>query len=403
MTSIHASAFANRFLTSLLAPYLIAALRLTNLQFGLVQGPIFVLPYAVATPLFGALADRIRPRRVIVTGLVLWTLATLGCGLVTGFGQLTAARVMLGAGEAAFTPAALLLLGANVARGRFGRAVAVFICGASLGKAAAMLLGGLLLRQLQHALPASLAWRALFALAAIPNLLLLVAIARLADPALPGRGPTQAHGLGEHLRRDAWRYVALCLPLSAGVLVSQTLAAWAPLVYVRDFHLKPYAAGLLTGAVFLIFAPLGSLLGGALADRDTAPSARIGDLLAFLLLAGLAATGMLAARSLWQSAAGLAVLLTVIGGLASLGLVRLQRFAPAQFRATLTSIYQAAVTLIGFGLGPPLVGLLADRWTGAPGGLSRALLTVLLGACLVGLGGGSVGAGLARLEARHDP
>ncbi len=397
LTSIHASAFADRFLTSLVAPYLIATLRLTNFQFGLVQGPIFVAPYAAATPLFGALADRRGPRRVIMVGLILWTLATIACGLAASVPQLMAARLVLGVGEAALTPAALLLIGANAPKSRFGKAVSIFLSGALLGKAAAMLLGGLLLQQLQHVLPTSFAWRGLFVLAAVPNTFLLVGLSRLAHSEIPRRNSPSVQDLTQHLRQNGWRYGAVCLPLTAGVLISQTFAAWAPLMYMRDLHMKPYLAGVLTGALLLVFGPLGSLIGGALADRHEEPTSKVGDLLVLLTVAALAAAGMLVTSSLWISCASFAALLTVIGVLGSSGLVRLQRFAPHHLRATLTSIYQATVTLVGFGLGPPLVGLLADRRLGAPVGLSHALLTVTVGVCIVGVAGASISALLAEL------
>jgi MFS family permease len=60
--------------------------------------------YALAQVPVGALIDRLGPRRLLAVGMALWSAAQLGCGFVTGMGQLFAARLVLGVAESPQMP-----------------------------------------------------------------------------------------------------------------------------------------------------------------------------------------------------------------------------------------------------------------------------------------------------------
>ncbi|MEW2495542.1 MFS transporter [Streptomyces nodosus] len=92
----------------------------------------------------GAAADVLGHRRVQITGVVVFALASLLCGLSTGPGMLVAARGLQGAGAAAMFATTLPLLG-TVYQGK-QRSTALGVWGAISGAAAAVgpVLGGLL-------------------------------------------------------------------------------------------------------------------------------------------------------------------------------------------------------------------------------------------------------------------
>ncbi|MET9075851.1 MFS transporter [Streptomyces sp. NPDC004232] len=92
----------------------------------------------------GAAADIMGRRRVHVTGVVLFALASLLCGLASGPGALVAARAVQGIGGAAMFATTLPLLG-SVYQGR-QRSAALGVWGAVSGGAAAVgpVLGGLI-------------------------------------------------------------------------------------------------------------------------------------------------------------------------------------------------------------------------------------------------------------------
>lgn len=102
----------------------------------------------------GAAADRFGRRRVFVAGVVLFTAASILCGLAGGTGTLVAARALQGAGAALLVPASLALLGATFPAGERARAIGAWAGYGALAMAAGPMLGGLLTDHVS--------WRAIF-------------------------------------------------------------------------------------------------------------------------------------------------------------------------------------------------------------------------------------------------
>jgi MFS family permease len=389
LAAVHATAFADRFLTALLAAPLAHDLHLADTQLGLLQGTSFVASYMVATPLFGRLADRVSAKASILLGMAIWTAATLGFAFARSYGDLTAARLLLGVGEAGLTPAALALIAARAEPGQLGRAVSVFTSGATLGKGLSLFLGGvalaLLTRLLVHG-PAP--WRALFALAVLPNLVLLATLAAVRAPAVVRSDRPALAEVMAQLRGSALAYVVLVAASGSVVLLSQTLAAWIPAFYARAFAISPAQAGMVAGAALLVCGPLGSLGGGALLDalgRRGVSDLPLKLLAGALAITALAATAAIATPKLVASIAAYAVVLLALGAAAPASLVQLQLLTPARLRGSTTALYIAVVTAIGFGVGPPVVGVMSDRMFGPGRHLAEALIAFVLCACAVGL------------------
>lgn len=103
----------------------------------------------------GTLADKFGARRIWLSGLALFTCASLGCGASVSIGQLILFRIIQGAGAALFIPASFSLLSAGwpdsherqQAIGMFGGLV-------SVAAAAGPVLGGILV--------SGLGWRSIF-------------------------------------------------------------------------------------------------------------------------------------------------------------------------------------------------------------------------------------------------
>ena len=85
-------------------------LGLTDTQMSLLMGLAFGIFYTLMGVPLGRLADRISRRALIATGVGVWCLMTASCGLARNFGQLFVARIGVGVGEAALTPAALSMI-----------------------------------------------------------------------------------------------------------------------------------------------------------------------------------------------------------------------------------------------------------------------------------------------------
>lgn len=71
----------------------------------------------------GSLGDRLGRRRVFMTGVAMFGLASIWCGLAPGLANLIAARAVQGIGAALLVPGSLALISANFAKKRRGRAI----------------------------------------------------------------------------------------------------------------------------------------------------------------------------------------------------------------------------------------------------------------------------------------
>jgi MFS transporter, Spinster family, sphingosine-1-phosphate transporter len=82
---------------------------MNDAQFGLLTS-IFLLVYGILSPFGGYLADRYGRKLVIVVSLFVWSFVTLWTGFVSSFGEMLAARAIMGISEACYMPAAVALI-----------------------------------------------------------------------------------------------------------------------------------------------------------------------------------------------------------------------------------------------------------------------------------------------------
>jgi MFS family permease len=180
----------------------------------------YVIPYAVLLVTGARLGDILGHRRMFLGGLVLFTLASLGCGLATSTGMLIALRFAQGAGAAAMIPQVLSLIQRSytgAARARPMRLYAAVLAG---GAVAGQIVGGLLV----SADILGSTWRPVFLLNVPIGAVLLVAGARL----LPRGQGEPGRGL------DPWglatlspAVLALVLPLVLGQSEHWPVWGWA--------------------------------------------------------------------------------------------------------------------------------------------------------------------------------
>src|SRR5919199_3957060 len=122
-------------------PYIVRDLDLTSTEVQWVQES-YTLVFAATLLVFGVLADRWGRRRMLVTGTVLFALASVVAALAGSGPLLILTRVVQGVGGAMILPTSLSLINASF-RGR-ERGIAFAVWGSTIGGTAALgpLLGG---------------------------------------------------------------------------------------------------------------------------------------------------------------------------------------------------------------------------------------------------------------------
>src|SRR5882672_3558517 len=102
----------------------------------------------------GALGDRFGRKRVYASGVALFALASIGCGLAPGIRELIIARGLQGIGAALLVPGSLAIISASFADKERGKAIGTWSAFTSITMAIGPLLGGALIE--------NVSWRAIF-------------------------------------------------------------------------------------------------------------------------------------------------------------------------------------------------------------------------------------------------
>ncbi|MFJ3927290.1 DHA2 family efflux MFS transporter permease subunit [Streptomyces sp. NPDC090022] len=139
---------------------------------------VYLLTYAVPLLLAGRLGDRFGRKPVFLTGMAVFTAASLWCGLSGSAGMLMAARAVQGIGAALMAPQTMAFVTVLFPPQRRGAALGVWGAVAGLATTAGPLLGGFL--------TGSAGWEWIFLINVPIGLLGLAMAARL----LPGGAPS---------------------------------------------------------------------------------------------------------------------------------------------------------------------------------------------------------------------
>jgi MFS family permease len=245
-------------------PVLRRDLGLSDLQLGL-AGSAFLWTYGLCCPVAGVLADRFSRRRLIVISLALWSVATLLVAYVHNLRELIAARLLLGAAECLYIPAALALIADHHGPSTRGVAISSNLAGMSGGLIAGGTLAG-------HFAQTS-GWRDAFSLLGRFGLGLAVVAWILVRDAPPGI-PTAARPVEKFSLRSNFQlllrtrtYHMVLLQGMLGSAGAWMFWNWLPLYYQETYHMTLTMAGFSGTFMLQATAILGIVLGGYASDR----------------------------------------------------------------------------------------------------------------------------------------
>jgi len=127
--------FLDRSLLSILAKPIEDSLHITDGQLGLISGLFFALFYCLISIPIGWLADKTNRVWVLTAACAIWSGATMACGLAANYGQLAAARMAVGFGEAGGVPPSYAIVSDYFPSGRRGTALSIYNLGPPIGAA----------------------------------------------------------------------------------------------------------------------------------------------------------------------------------------------------------------------------------------------------------------------------
>jgi MFS family permease len=377
------SDYMSRQVLAAVFPLLKADWALTDGQLGALGGVVALMVGLLTFPL-SLVADRIGRARSVAAMALTWSLATLACALCASYGQLLAARLVLGVGEAAYGSVGLAVVFTYFPPRLRATITAAFMAGGVFGSFAGMALGG--------AIAAQFGWRGAFVAMAAFGFALTAAYAVVVrdhvGPAAVAARPAELFSLNG-LARGLVGSPALVITYVASGLqlfVMGAVMAWAPSYLNRVQGLPPQAAAAVAAGL-LLFAGVGMIVCGQIADRLCARRPE--------LRAPLAAAYALLTFTCLEAALGLpaggpgqivfaAIGLFFAGGTTGpAGAIVAERTPPALHGASI-AVLTLANNLIGLAPGPVVTGALADR-IGLAGALQFAPVAALAAAAGFGL------------------
>jgi MFS family permease len=371
--------FIDRFILTLLIEPIKQDFGLSDTGVSLLVGFAFVIFYTVLGIPIGRMADATNRRNLIAAGITLWSCMTVLCGMAKGFGSLFAARVGVGVGEAALSPAAYSMISDLFPPRKLGKALSVYTAGAFVGVGLALIVGGLVIQVVTAEPYVHLpiiglikSWQAPFFIVGLPGLLVAALMFTVSEP---WRRDQESNGAEKSPATvplaEAFRYVGQRWKVYASHFLgfallgvsSNVLFVWGPHVLVRSFDMNIGEAGTLVGVIVLIFGTLGLVAGGSMSDRLLKRGLVDGGYRVGIVgaVGGIFVASLL---SVITSITMVSIALCALVFFACLGFgaaaAALQQVTPNRLRGVTSGFYFFLLNFIGIGLSPSLTAMLTN-------------------------------------------
>lgn len=368
LTLINVLCVVDRQLIASMANWIKPDLNLTNTQFGLLTGLIFIIFYGVAGVFMGILADRINRTRFIAFGLASWSMLTAISGAARGFVSLAIPRLFIGIGESIMTPASMSILSDRFPAKRLGFATSFYYMAAPIGISVSLLIAGYL--------EPLLGWRGCFyALGGMGVLLSLVLLflretprPLVDDSAIRLTRKSALPTLKDTMRRIRDSFLgcpALLFTVSGAVMFHVFLGAaiFEQIWFVEERGFDRNKIAELTGWIALVGGVSGNLLGGLGSDYYLQKTG-IGRPMFMFWITLFIMPMMLAYRFVDPTSVFFMVCMFLaffqLGCLYGPVFGTIQELVPTYLRGTITAVALLMINVAGLGLGVTSSGLLLD-------------------------------------------
>lgn len=375
--------YIDRTVLTLMVDPIRASLGISDVQLSLLHGLAFAVFYTLMGIPMGQLVDRRKRTTIISVGIIVWSIMTALCGLARTFWQMFAARIGVGIGEAALSPAAYSLLADWFKGKQLVRALSFYQGAIYMGGGLATMAGGALIA-LVPATSTPLTgplepWQVVFMIVGLPGIFVGLWVLTLREPerlgATDSDHPTFRQVLA-YMKTHRRAYGGLILGLCFASLMWNGVAAWIPSHFIRQFGWSPAEVGLRYGGVLMVAGTAGILSGGWIAGMLRERGRPDSNILLIILSALLALPFGIAAPLMPSAELSLAVFAFYLfagampyGGAAA----AFQEITPSRMRGQVSAIYLFWLNLAGIGLGPTIVAAASQRFFGGDLGISAAM------------------------------
>lgn len=354
--SLMLSDYLSRQVANAVFPFLKSEWALSDAQLGSLVSVVAISVGFLCVP-FAMLADRYGRVKSITAMALVWSLATVACGLADSFVALFIARAFVGLGEAGYGSAGAAILVRVFPARLHATVTGSFLAASIFGSTLGVMLGGTLA---QH-----FGWQTAFMVIGAFGLILAVIFPMLV------KEPTERAGeMTEKIPLRAVMKILFAQPAvrfvylgaGTGIYMVGTFIAWMPSYMNRYFDMPPDKAAMSAGLMILI-SGLGMVVGGYIVDRISRGDSRkrlqiimVYALLAALLLLAAYATPVGQLHYMLLTAG-----MTVGSGFSGPAVAVLSKVTPASIHATAFAMMTMSMALLGFSLGPFVTGLIADH------------------------------------------
>lgn len=223
----------------------------------------FMLGYFLTSPIFGYLGDRLSRKKLMVIGIIGWSLGTCLTGIAQAFSLMIFCRVLVGLGEASFGAISPAVISDAYDVKRRNSAMTIFYLAVPLGAAIGFTLGGLI--------ASTLGWRQAFIFAGLPGFVLALILYFVPEPT---RG--QSDGVVESKKLDLKTILGLfknneyLLAVGGYIFYTFSMGAfsfWGPTFLTRVHELNVKQSSMFFGTALVVTGILGTLIGGYIANK----------------------------------------------------------------------------------------------------------------------------------------
>lgn len=255
---------------------------ISDFQYSLLHGFAFSMFYITLGLPIARLADKYPRFNIISIGVLLWSFMTCICGFTKNFISLFLARMGVGVGEAALSPAAFSILSDIYPKEKLPQATAIYSLGITIGGGLAYILGGIVYEYFATVnLDAFLffgslqPWQMTFFAVGLPGFLIALCLKCLPEPprtlnqtpSYTEKNNSSIYDVLEFFKSNWQVYIGIIGSMSLMSVLGYGIMAWYPELLIRIYNIDRSLAGSHFGLVFIVAGSAGALLGGWLCSR----------------------------------------------------------------------------------------------------------------------------------------